>query len=77
MGVMSDIHRVRTSPDYPMDVRNKHQQGTCPQAISSSNFFCVNLSSHFLFSFVKTSSVQSKISNLFDLKDFYQIRFRK
>ena len=37
-GLISDIHSVQTIPELPMDVRNEHQQGTCPQAICSSNF---------------------------------------
>ena len=38
LGVISDIHRVHTNPEDPMDVRNDHQQYTNPQAVSSSNF---------------------------------------
>ena len=38
LGFISDIHRVLWVSANPVDVRNEPQQGTCPQAISSSNF---------------------------------------
>ena len=38
LGVISDIHRVRTNLENLLDVRNDPQQGTGPQAICSSNF---------------------------------------
>ena len=54
LGFISDIHRVRTTLEDPVDVRNKPQQGTRPQAVSSSNFLCeFELSLRFSFSFEK------------------------
>ena len=38
LGVISDIHRVGINPKNPMDIRNDSKQGTCLQAICSSNF---------------------------------------
>ena len=38
LGFISDFQRVCTSPKNPVDVRNEPQQGTCSQAIYSSNF---------------------------------------
>ena len=46
LGVISDIHRVRTNPEDPMDVRNYPQQGTHPQAMFFK-FSDVNLGSDF------------------------------
>ena len=39
LGVIYDIHRVRTNLEDPMDVRNDPQLGTRPQAACSSNFW--------------------------------------
>ena len=38
LGVISNIHKVRTNPKDPMDVRNDPKQGNCPQAVRSSIF---------------------------------------
>ena len=38
MGVNSEIRRVRTNPEDPMDVINDTQQGTCTQVACFSNF---------------------------------------
>ena len=38
LGVISDIHRVRTKTDNTVDVRNNPQQDTHSQVVCSSNF---------------------------------------
>ena len=38
LGFISDIHRVRTNPANSLDVGIEPRQGTCLQAICSSNF---------------------------------------
>ena len=39
LGLISDIHSVLYVSADPVDVRNGSQQGTHPQAVSSSIFF--------------------------------------
>ena len=56
-GLISDIHRVRTNPENPVDVRNELQQGTRPQAICSLNFLMWFLGV-ILIPFEKTLQVQ-------------------
>ena len=38
LGFIFDIHRLLWVSADPVDVRNEPQQGTCPQAVSSSKF---------------------------------------
>ena len=57
LGIISDIHRVRTNLEDPKDIRNDPQQGIHPQATSSSNYLH-KFEISFLFSFEKTSSVR-------------------
>ena len=39
LGIISDIHRVHTNLEDPVDVRIEPQQYTLPQAVSSKSFF--------------------------------------
>ena len=45
LGVISDIHRVRTNLEDPMHDRYCPQQGTCPQAMLwlAKNPFFINI----------------------------------
>ena len=56
--VISDIHRVCTNTEDPMDVKNNSQPSTCSQAVCSSNFQMWNWGV-ILFLFEKTWPVSA------------------